>query len=433
MSDVKQPSGSRPAILFLQGPPSVFWCELADAFEATGIKTTRVNFSLGDQLYWRKRGAINFRRSIRHWPSFLEELIRREQITDILYYADQLPYHRAAAEIGKRLGVRCHAIEHGYLRPDWLTLERDGMGRFSHFPVEASRISAIAREVPAPDLAVKYQHTFGQEAFNEVLYNLLSYFGRPFFPFYSDDKYYSALADYLPWVVRAFFPTQQLATDELSNGLSPFFLVGLQLQSDYQIRANSRFVHLADMLEEVIGSFARHADKKATLLIKQHPLDNGIERWGRRVDEIARRHGVSDRVRFFVQGNLQAILKSAEGVIVVNSTVGVHSLRTLKPTIVLGCAVYDIEGLTHQGGIDTFWTTPAPVDAALMDDLVTALAVTIQVKGNFYNKEGKVAAIAEIVRRIAAEEVNQPHAFVDPPPRLTWSKGIQPAKPKAMQ
>jgi capsular polysaccharide export protein len=160
------------SILFLQGPPSTFWRALADAFEAEGVATHRVNLSLGDQLYWRKRGAINYRGSFKRWAGFLEALIKREGVTDILYYADQLPYHGVAREIGHRLGVRCHAMEFGYLRPDWITLERDGMGRLSHFPNDPEIIRAIGKQVPEPDMHVLYRHTFEQEAFNEVVYNL---------------------------------------------------------------------------------------------------------------------------------------------------------------------------------------------------------------------------------------------------------------------
>ena len=429
MSNVSRPLASRTSVLFLQGPPSVFWRELADGFEREGATTVRVNFALGDQVYWRKRGAINFRRSFRHWPAFVEALIEKHQVTDILYYADQLPYHKVAAEIAARRGVRCHAVEHGYLRPDWLTLERNGMGRFSHFPTDPRVVKEVASKVTAPDLTVRYQHTFGQEAVNEVLYNLLSYFGRPLFPFYNDDKYYSALVDYLPWLVRAVFPTRHLAASELDDGHAPYFLVALQLQSDYQIRANSRYIHLADMLDEVICSFAAHAAPDARLLIKQHPLDNGLERWAKRIDQIAERHGVTDRVEFFEQGNLNAILKHAAGVVVVNSTVGIHSLRAHKPTLALGCAIYDIKGLTHQGGIDSFWTAPEAVDTKLIDDLVKALGATVQVKGNFYHREGKAVAITEIVRRIIAAEVNEPGAYIDPAPRLSWSKGKRPPDP----
>ncbi|WP_235916618.1 MULTISPECIES: capsule biosynthesis protein [Alphaproteobacteria] len=346
-------------------------------------------------------------------------MIEREGITDILYYADQLPYHAVAREVGQRLGARCHAMEFGYLRPDWITLERNGMGRLSHFPNDREVIAAIAEKLPAPDLHVLYPHTFGQEAFNEVVYNLTAYFGRPFFPLYRDDKYYSALVDYLPWVVRALHRKAYAPTDLYEKGHVPFHILALQLQSDYQIRANSPYQHLSEMLEEVIGSFARHAPSETFLVVKQHPLDNGLERWGRWVERIAHRHDVASRVIFIEQGNLAAMLKTALGVVVVNSTVGLHSLRARVPTMALGCAVFDIPGLTHQGSLDSFWARPEPVDKALLKCFIKALAATIQVKGNFYHQEGRKVAIAEIVRRLLSEQVNQPGAFADPPPR--WS------------
>ena len=75
-------------------------------------------------------------------------------------------------------------------------------------------------------------------------------------------------------------------------------------------------------------------------------------------------------------------------------------------------------GLTHQGPLASFWSSPEPVDANLAADLMKVLADTIQVKGSFYNKAGRALAAQEIVRRVAAGEVNEPGAFVPAPPRL---------------
>ncbi|MCM2294337.1 capsular biosynthesis protein [Allorhizobium sp. BGMRC 0089] len=412
------------SILFLQGPPSIFWCEFAGAFEDAGIKTCHVNFTVGDWVFWRKRGAKHYRGSLKNWPNYLRRLIEERAITDIVYYADRLPYHAAASKLCSELGVRCHAVEWGYLRPDWLTFERGGMGRFSHFPNDPKLIRAIAAKVGEPDVAVKYPHTFLAEAFNEVIYNLLNFFGRPFYPFYSADKYYSALVDYLPWLLKFVSRPARLPAGFLEKGHDPFYLVALQLQSDYQIRANSSYRHLRDMMRQVVQSFVRNAPPNSRLLFKQHPLDNGLERWQSALRMIAREFGVENRVVFIDEGDLHDILAETSGVIVVNSTVGLHSLRAMKPTIILGCAVFDVPGLTHQGGLDSFWTHPEPVDATLMADLVKAMAATIQVKGDFFNPEGRKAAISAMVARIVEEKVNMPDAFVEPPPRLGLAKGI---------
>jgi capsular polysaccharide export protein len=409
-------------VLFLQGPPSIFWRELADGFEAQGIETSRVNFSFGDQLYWRKRGAINYRGSVKAWPRFLADLIRRKGITDIMYYADRLPYHRLAARVARKLGVKCHAVEFGYLRPDWITLERNGMGRFSHFPNDPDQIRKIAAKVEQPDLEPRYAHTFNQEATNEVVYNLATYFGRLMFPFYHADKYYDALVDYLSWLPRAFRPRHDLPDGYFADKSKKTYLVALQLQSDYQIRANSPYQHLSQMLEQVVQSFALHAPNDSRLIVKQHPLDNDLEGWRKVVTELATRYRISKRVVFIERGDLGYILKNVQAVVVCNSTTALHSLRAGIPTIALGTAIYDIEGLTHQKGLDSFWRHPEPIDQILLADFIKAIAATIQIKGNFYHEAGRKLAIETIVARVTGNLVNQPDGFVESPPRAAWKR-----------
>ena len=396
----------------------MFWRELANAFEAKGVRAHHVNFSLGDWLYWMKSGAINFKGPLSEWENYLSDLIVRENITDILYYADQLPYHRVAAEVARRLGIKCHVVEFGYLRPDWITLERGGMGRLSHFPNQPEQIARIASQAGPADMAVRYTHTFWQEAHNEVIYNLVAYFGRLFFPRYQADKYYDPFMEYVMWLPRMFRRPKTIPECYTRDDSPPFFMLALQSQSDYQIRANSPYEHLSEMLDDVIGSFATHAPEPVRLVIKQHPLDNGVEKWRKVVPEIAARHGISERVDFIDTGDINVLLTKVTGVVVVNSTVGLHAVSAQKPTIALGTAVYDLEGLTHQGSLDSFWTDPTPVDAVLLDQYVRALATSIQVKGDFYTKAGRKAAIAEIVARIVNDRVNCPEAFVEVPPRF---------------
>ncbi len=412
------------AILLLQGPPSAFWHELGDAFRASGASVYHINFSMSDWVYWRRPGAVNYRGRLSRWPQFLENFIRRHGITDILYYADRVPYHAMALEVSKRMDISAFTMEFGYLRPDWLTLERGGMGALSHFPSDPAVIQQIARRAgPYRKSEARYSHPFAQEAVNEVFYNLTAALIPYFFPFYRSDKYYHPLVDYLGWLPRALRkqrnePRRLLRVRELRSKRLPYWLLALQIQSDYQLRANSNYKHQADMIDEVLGSFAENAGRDEYLIVKLHPLDNGIERWEKVVEELAVKHKLEGRVVAVSDCNLRGVIRRSRGVITINSTVGLHSLRDGVPVKVLGTAIYDVVGLTHQGTLGSFWKLPQPVDKALCDDLVSAMAATIQVHGSFYNAAGRKAACEEISARILRGGVNSLGSFIDPPPRL---------------
>ncbi|MVW79799.1 capsular biosynthesis protein [Bordetella sp. 02P26C-1] len=411
-------------ILFLQGPPSTFWCQLADQFKAAGAQVRRINLSMGDWVYWRRRGADNYRGRFSRWGEYLRQYLLENRITDILYYADRLPYHAVAREIAASLGVDTYAVEFGYLRPDWVTLERGGMGALSHFPNDPTLVRKIAQRVPPFEQPTEhFTHRFGVEATNEVTYNLLTALLPYAYPFYRADKYYHPLVDYLAWVPNALYKfmterRRSQAVERLSRGRRRYWMLALQLQADYQLRCNSHYRHQADMIEEVIASFSRNAPRTGHLVVKLHPLDNGIERWERRVANVAERHGVADRVLAVSKCNLKRTIRRSQGVITINSTVGLHSLRAGTPVKVLGIAVYDILGLTHQDSLDTFWEHPAPIDVTLRDALLSALAATIQIHGSFYHPRGRRAACDEIVRRVMHKGVNNAEAYIDPPPRL---------------
>ncbi len=406
-------------VLFLQGPPSTYWAELGDALAARGARVLRVNLNAADALFWRRPGALNYRGSLRGWGRWLAGLMRAEGVTDLLYYADRLPYHRIALKRARSLGVDAHAVEFGYLRPDWLTLEREGMGAFSHFPDDPALWAADA---PAPDMAPRYPHGFGDEARAEVIYNLAASFGRPFFPRYVADKYYWPLFDYLVWLPKFLRAGRdrrragEIVADCL-RGVFPYALVALQMQSDYQMRACSAFRHQRDMMSMVARSFAAHAPRDMQLVFKVHPLDNGWERWGAHARRLAAAHGLEGRVRVLNGGDLGALIAAAHGVVAINSTVGVHALRAGRPTIALGAAVYEAPGLTHRGGLDTFWTAPKAPDRAAVDAFVATLADRFQVKGSFYNPEGRRAAAATMAERIMTGRVGPGPGRLGAPPR----------------
>ena len=159
-------------------------------------------------------------------------------------------------------------------------------------------------------------------------------------------------------------------------------------------------------------------------MFKIHPLDNGWERWARVVGQIANKLGIPRRVSTIDGGHLPTLLDHCSRVILINSTVGMHAIQRLRPTKVLGLAMFDIPGLTHQGSLDDFWSNPELPDPDLRDCFIRLLAATIQIQGSFYNPEGRARAINEISQRLIEGKVNEPGAFVDPPPRLEHARRL---------
>ena len=133
-----------------------------------------------------------------------------------------------------------------------------------------------------------------------------------------------------------------------------FYLLPLQLETDYQIRRHSSFKSMTDVMDLVMESFADRAPKNSLLVLKLHPLDNGLVNFRKQAKRIARRLGLRGRVFVIDGGHLPTLLSNSRGVVVVNSTTGLWRC-TDRPTKALGRALFDLPGLTFQGPLDRFW------------------------------------------------------------------------------
>ena len=408
--------------LFLQGPVSLFSRHFASYLESQGATCLRINLCFSDWLYWLGKPSVNYRGKIDQWPEFLRNFIQENSVTTILYYADCFPYHRIARQIAGEMGIKAVAYENGYLRPNWLTLEKGGMSRNSHFPVDPDDILEKGKKLPEPDNTALSSVNFWVESFWEVSYHLGNYFFHWTFHNYQADKYYNPLIDYLSHIPRLMKAKKlQAHAEELIEQLeqtdATYWLFPLQMQNDYQLRMNSPFNHQSEAIELVIRTFAQSAEQDEKLVIKIHPMDNGIEPWDEIISSLANRYGVINRVLFIDGGNLQKLIRNSKGVITINSTVGLHSLQAMKPVFVLGCAVYDIKGLTSDQSFQVFFQNPVAPDKNLLKAFVKLLAASIQVKGNYFTTDGRASAIKGLSEKLLNNQVNSHGAFIAIPPR----------------
>jgi capsular polysaccharide export protein len=403
----------RRVFLFLQGPLTPFFRLVADRLEQRGHAVRRINLWFGDQLHWRRPGATAYRGRQRDWPGFIAAYLDREGVTDIVLLGEQRAYHRMAITAAHERGIRVVATDYGYLRPDWITFELDGMSADSRFPRDPDAIRALAQQCPEPDLERQFHDSFWRMVRWDMTYHLAGSALRVLYPFYRSHHVYHPVLVYLGTglhLLRTRLARRRTRqhVKTLVRGEAPYFVFPLQMQNDFQIRVYSPYDRLEVAIDDVVASFAAHAPSDARLVIKEHPLDPGMINWRRICRRITERHGVSGRVDFLDGGALDRLLAACQGVITVNSTVGVWGLLAGRPVIALGSAVYDTPGLTHQAGLDRFWTRPEPVDAALRDAFVRALAGTVQIRGVYYNQPGLDAAVAAAGDRLDRGLVNQP-------------------------
>ena len=152
----------------------------------------------------------------------------------------------------------------------------------------------------------------------------------------------------------------------------------------------------------MIASFARFAPEDCALLIKDHPLDNGLTPYAAFIESMAEALGCKDRVVFVADGNINALVAKARGVVLINSTVGLTALLAGRPVFCLGYAVYALKGLAQNAfkySLDLFWQRPGRPDAAVLRAFCRVLQHEALIAGNFYTPDGMSRALADTVRR----------------------------------
>lgn len=414
--------------LFLQGPLSALYRRIGAELARAGHRVSRVNFCAGDWLDWPGATARSYRGPYSAWPDHIADLLDREGVTDLVLHGDTRPYHREAVLAAQARGLAVHVSELGLLRPGFMTLERGGLVTLSRFPADPQSVRAIASQAEPVDLSPCFPGSFALEAWQDVTYHLANVLLSFRYPHHRRHTPQAPLADYACWVRRLLGSSARKAAAEKTERAHlrrarPFFLLPLQVEGDYQVRAHSPFGTMRQALGHILASFATHAPAHVDLLVKTHPLDNGASDWRAVIASSSAGRALGERVVLLDGGNLDTLLARAQGVVTVNSTAGLEALRADVPVKALAPALYDMPGLTHQGGLDGFWQAPKPAEPELVVDFVTALAATTQVRGSIHNREGLGVAVREITSRLLEPAFPEPVWMSEaPPPRLAAAR-----------
>ncbi|MBN3741367.1 MULTISPECIES: capsule biosynthesis protein [Burkholderia] len=393
------------SFLVLQGTASLFFYQLARALQDKGFAVHRVNFCGGDLLYGGTGAVLNYSGEVGNLPQWYDDVVRREGITDVVMFGDCRDIHREMLAVSAEHDLRVHVFEEGYVRPHWITLESHGVNGRSLLPRDPAWYLQQRSVTPPAEQWQATGYNLYERAFHDIAYRFANAMCWPRFPKYRSHRPKNGFLEYSGLAVRMLLQRKhrreaERVTRELLDGVRPYYLFPLQLNSDAQIVVHSSFDGIRAAISHVLESFARYAPRDALLVIKNHPLDTGLIEYRNFSLKIARAAGMEDRIRFIDAGHLPTLLERARGVVVINSTVGLSALHHKRPLVALGSAIYNLSGLTWQGDLDDFWLGGMPPDMDLYHAFLDYVMHHTQINGDFYTRSGIAMAIAGAVARL---------------------------------
>ena len=401
----------RRHFLLLQGPTNLLFARVAAGLRDLGHTVHRINVCVGDQLFWRGPGAVAYRGRREDWPAFVESFYERHGITDLLLLGEKRDHHREAIAAAKARGIAVTVTDFGYLRPDWIIVERDGLNGDSRFPRDPAAILRMADGLPPIDRRVLFPHRPLNQALWDMEFHLSSALFPFTFPHFKRHTVNHPVPNYLATGLRlargGIEARRGRAIAKAVSGGGAYYVFAMQMEDDYSLRGYSRYPDLDTAMKEAIDSFARHAPRSTELVFKVHPLDPGLKRWRKRLARMAASAGVEPRVHFIDGGDLDALLRGSAGLVTINSTAGLRALELMRPTIALGETIYRVPGLAFDATLDAFWTQARAPDSRLVDAALRLMGATLHVRGSMYDPPGIAAAASGMVYRLHHDLVNQ--------------------------
>lgn len=387
--------------LIVSAPFGAFGMALAGVLEGRGARVDRMIFNAGDAMNWRRAGGVRFKGTAQAWADGISAL---DAYSDIIVFGEAGPYNRAVLAAADALYARIWVLENGYFRPDWITVERNGVNGSSALPRFRDGYPEPAPHLPEPHQVGKI---LPHHVANISAYHTAQVLGGALFPNYAAPYVFSPLkqcAGHIRRYVSLAFRRPENCDADLIRAKGDFFIACLQREGDAQLLRYSRYADNTAFLAAVIKSFAEQAPGASRLVVKNHPLDPGVIDLRKVALRLAREHGLEGRVDFIDGGNLAALCRASRGMVVNNSSAALSALGFHTPVKVMGDAFFDFEGLTDQQSIDGFWSAPQAPDTALFTRFRAHVIAQSQVNGNFHEPHAilpTARGVADVFERAA--------------------------------
>jgi len=376
-------------ILFLQGPMGSFFKKMDTLFRTKGATTYKIGFNAGDRFYSHWDNYVPYKETRENYKTFIKQFLKENNINMIFLFGDCRFYQSISISVAKKLDIEVFVFEEGYIRPNFITMERFGVNAYSSISRDSKFYHSLKDTNFKKAKDVNYSQT--NMFISATIYYLISNIFHFRYPNYIHHRDFSAIKESF-YAIRSvlrkqiIYPLYEKGYHKLlSTTLSKkYFFVPLQTYNDFQILQHSGYKSVEKFIIEVLESFATNTTKEY-IVFKHHPVDRGRKDYREFILEQASSYEIEDRVIVLYDTYLPTCLKNAKGTITINSTVGLSSLYHKTPTITLGNAIYDIDGLTSKGlTLKQFWKKQKHPDTKLLAKFRTYLVKHTQLNGSFY-------------------------------------------------
>lgn len=378
-------------VLLLQGPMGSFFSTFANWLKSNGVQCFKVNFNGGDQFDARHfEYSFDYTGTYADFAQWIEHLILTHEIDAVVCFGDCRKYHQTAKKIAAKNKVKFFVFEEGYIRPNYITFEQDGVNFFSkfltHFQTTTAKTSRVNEQVET------IQSSTSLRIFSVIAYYffMLIFFWK--YRHYKHHRQMSVWTELYYWIWAGIRRLRNSCFESrkfdhfIRHHQKRYFVFALQVHNDFQIRTHSELKCMKKYIQMVIEDFAQHADPYHHLVLKHHPMDRGYRNYAGLIRTLARKHGVEGRIHYFCDIHLPTLLKHALGFVAVNSTTGIQALYHQIPVKVLGSALYNLPKLTNQRPLSKFWRNPGKVDQVYFKKFRERLIDYSQLNGSFYGE-----------------------------------------------
>lgn len=376
-------------VLLLQGPMGDFFSRFSMWLKENEIQCFKVNFNGGDQFFSRSfEHHFDFTGSYAEFSPWIEHLLVTQQIDAIVCFGDCRKYHQMAKNVAAKNKVKFFAFEEGYIRPNYITFEQDGVNFFSNFLDHLKQHNKTKKKEREEILDT--QNSYSTMVISAMLYYFFMLIFAWKYPHYKHHRQMSVWTEIYYWMWSGLRRIKNKCIEPqrfdafIRKNKKRYFVFALQVHNDFQIRTHSELKCMKKYIQMVIEDFSLHSDPYHHLVLKHHPMDRGYRNYECYVRQLAKKYGVQGRIHYFCDIHLPTLLKNSLGFVAVNSTTGIQALYHQIPVKVLGYALYNLPKLTNQRPLAKFWRNPGKVDHVYFERFREELINYSQLNGSFY-------------------------------------------------